>query len=130
VPEHPNTQRAREAYEAFGRGDLAPLVEIFADDIVLHTFGSSPLAGDYKGKDAIIAFLAKLFEMTDGTFTINVHAVTAHDDRAVALAHMTAKRGDRTLDLNSVHVFRLADGLITEMWSYEDDQDAADAFWS
>ena len=33
MTEHPNVTRMREGYAAFGKGDLAALDELFAEDI-------------------------------------------------------------------------------------------------
>ena len=57
---HSNEDLARRGYDAFTRGDMQAVSDVFADDIVWHVGGRSPLAGDYRGKDEVLGFLAKL----------------------------------------------------------------------
>ena len=47
---HPNETLVREAFAAFGRGDMDALrSQYFAEDIRWHIPGRNPLAGDYEG---------------------------------------------------------------------------------
>ena len=128
--EHENIQRTRDAYDAFARGDLATVKEMFAADVVWHVGGHSVLSGDYKGEYEIFGFFNKLFELSDGTLKIDVEDILANDNRTTVLVHMTAQRGDRVLSQNAVHVFEIQDGLTKQFWSYEEDQNAEDEFWS
>jgi ketosteroid isomerase-like protein len=45
---HRNEQLLRTNYEAFGNGDVAPLLASLADDIQWHVSGPSSLAGDLR----------------------------------------------------------------------------------
>jgi len=130
VSEHGNATLMREGYAAFAAGDLDRIRQVFADDIVWHVGGTSGLAGDYKGQDEVFDFFGRLFEMTDGTFMLEIHDVVANDDHAVVLAHATARRGDRMLDSKSTHVWHVRDGRATEFWGFDWDQRAGDDFFS
>ena len=59
---HPNEDLVRRGYAAFSTGDIATLTELFADDLVWHVGGRSPITGDYKGKEAVLGFFAQLAE--------------------------------------------------------------------
>jgi uncharacterized protein len=76
---HPNEELLRQEYSARARRDLAGLAELFADDIVWHVSGRSAIAGRYRGKDAIIAYVRRRQEFAAGTFEIEVHDVLAND---------------------------------------------------
>jgi uncharacterized protein len=131
MEQHPNVARTRDAYAAFGRGDLEALREQFRDDIVWHVGGNSPLAGEYKGQDEIFGFFGQLFEMTGGSLSIDIHDVLANDTHVCVLVTMSAKRDGRTFDQRAVHVFEVDDeGRSKEFWSFEEDQAAGDEFWS
>ena len=54
---HPNEDLVRRGFTAFGTGDIATLGELFADNIVWHVGGRSPITGDYKGKEQVFGFL-------------------------------------------------------------------------
>jgi ketosteroid isomerase-like protein len=130
MAEHPNIGRIRDAYAAFSKGDLDTVGAMYTDDVVWHVGGHSPLAGDYKGQEEIFGFFGRLFELSEGTLQLEVHDVLANDEHGTALVHMTAKRGDRMLSQNAVHVFHIQDGKTKEFWAFEEDQAADDAFWS
>jgi ketosteroid isomerase-like protein len=55
-----NLDTAKEAYEAFGKGDLATLQEGFAEDAVWVTSDELPLGGEVKGRDAIMGNFAQI----------------------------------------------------------------------
>ena len=127
---HPNEDLMKKGYEAFGSGDLDAVRELFADDIVWHVSGRSPLSGDYKGKEEVLGFLAKTMEMTGGTFKLDVHDIMANAEHGVALTTATAEREGKRLTNRSVQVVHIRDGKLTESWLHPDDQYAADEFWS
>lgn len=127
-----NIDRIRRGYEAFGKGDLDTLRELFSPDIVWHAGGDNAISGDYKGIDEVFGMFMKLFEMTDGSMEQDVHDVLANDEHAVALTRLTASRPDgRTVDMNQAAVFHM-DGQqrVSEAWIVPTDQAAADAFLS
>ena len=95
---HPNEDLVRRGYKAFGTGDIATLSELFADDIVWHAGGRSPITGDYKGKDEVFGFFAQLAERAGGTFRIDIHDVLANDEHVVALVMATGEREGKTLN--------------------------------
>jgi uncharacterized protein len=127
---HPNEDLVRRGFAAFGTGDLATLGELFADDIVWHAGGRSPIAGDYKGKDEVFGLFAQFAERTGGTFRIDIHDVLANDEHVVALTKGTAEREGKRLSVDGVQVFHVKDGKVTESWFHAADQYASDDFWS
>ena len=82
---HPNEVLAREAYAAFGRGDMDALHQNWAENIRWHSPGRGPLAGDYEGTAQILEFLGRLSELSGGTFGADLRDVLASDDHAVML---------------------------------------------
>ena len=65
---HPNVENIEKAYAAFAEGDIATIMGLWTDDIVWHTAGNNPLAGDHSGKDAVAAYLGGVVQVTGGTF--------------------------------------------------------------
>ena len=127
---HPNEDRIRQGYEGFAKGDLQALDGLFADDIVWHVGGRSPLAGDYKGTDEVFGFFAKLMERSGGTFRVDVHDILANDEHGVVFVHSRGQREGKTLGDNTLHAFQLENGKVKEFWGYPGDQYAVDEFWS
>jgi ketosteroid isomerase-like protein len=130
MSEHPNVRRIRDGYDAFAKGDLAALRELMTDDVVWHLPGHSPLAGDYEGIDAVLAFFGQVMEMTGGSFRVEPLTLLADDHYGAAPVRVTAHRGDRHLDAMNVHASRLRDGRVVEFWDTATDPDAADEFWA
>jgi uncharacterized protein len=127
---HPNEDLARRGYEAFAAGDMATLNDLFADDIVWHSPGRNQLAGTFRGKNEVFAQFQKVAEMTGGTFKVDLHALLADDEHVVALTRASGEREGMTLDDNTVQVFHVKDGKVTESWLHPGDAEAADKFWS
>jgi ketosteroid isomerase-like protein len=128
---HPNEDLVREAFAAFGRGDLDALRhQYFAEGVRYHVPGRSPVAGDYEGAAQVVEFFGRLFELSGGTFRAELHDVVANDQHAVALFIVSAERAGRKLAENTVLESHIRDGKITEAWIYQADLYAVDEFWS
>lgn len=127
---HPNEDRLREGFAAFQRGDLETVKGFFADDIIWHVPGKSPLSGDYKGVEEVLSFFAKTMEQTGGTFKIDVHDILANDEHGTALVTTMGQREGKTLNARGVQVIHLKDGKVTESWLHPEDTYAVDEFWS
>jgi uncharacterized protein len=129
--QHANIQRSKRAYEAFGKGDMATVSDLLADDVLWHVGGHSSLAGDYKGKDAVFGFFGKLMEITGGTFKLEVHDILANDEHSVTLVTATAERNGKKLDTKQVHLTHPdSEGRVKEFWAFDEDQGATDEFYS
>jgi len=110
----------KRGYAAFNAGDVDTLRQIMAADVVHHVAGTGPLAGSYKGIDAVLGYYAKLGELTGGTFRASLLDVHGDQSAHVTAVHqMTATRngvtrvsrgsilftfaGDRAIDLLELH---------------------------
>ncbi|SEO38359.1 nuclear transport factor 2 family protein [Trujillonella endophytica] len=129
MSEHPNAARIREGYEAFGKGDLAVLAELWQPDIVWHEPGNTALSGTYRGTEAVFALFGRIMELTEGSLRGEPLLICADDDYGTALVRLTAHRGDRSLSTLVAHVFRVVDGRTAEFWEGPTDQPALDAFF-
>jgi uncharacterized protein len=127
---HPNEELVRRGYDAFGRGDMDTLRELFDLGIVWHFPGRSPLAGDHRGTDAVLGFFARTMELTAGTFRAELHDVMADDRHSVGMHLATGEREGRRLEDREVLVFHVRDGKVVEVWQYIADQYAYDEFFS
>jgi uncharacterized protein len=126
MADHPNAVALRAGYEAFAKGDLETVGALFADDIAWHQSGTSPLAGDRAGKDAVFALFGRLGELTAGTFANQIHDVLADDEHAVVLVEQSWEQ-PHPYRGNAVHVWHMTNGIGTEAWIMSQDQAASDA---
>jgi uncharacterized protein len=127
MSEHPHATLVREAYDAFAKGDLAALDEIFAEDVRWHLPGRNQFSGTYAGPPAVYDMFGRLMAATEGTFRIEVRTVLADDDHVLSLVDVSARRGERSFAVTDVHVCRMLGGRIAEFWATAGDQYAMDA---
>ncbi len=123
-----NASLARKMVDAFCQGDLATVGSCFADDAVWDLPGRSAVAGDYKGPDAIIGFLAKAYELSGGTLQLQLIDVLGSDWGAVQVQRVSASNNGRTLDCVEVLAHEIIDGKIVHTY-HRPDQYAIDGFF-
>ena len=127
---HPGEDLVREAFAAFGRGDLDALRDqFFAADVCFHFPGRGALAGHHQGAGQVLAMFGRAFELTGGTLRLEVHDVVANDEHAVALFTAYGERSGRRLEDRIVEVIHVRDGKATEIWLYPTDLYVTDEFW-
>jgi len=128
---HPNEAPIRRTFEAFDRRDVAGIQAYLHPDIVWFDLGSdNPLGSEFRGVGEVLSFFAHTFETTNDSLHLNVHDVLANDNHAVALVQLTGQRGKRELNDQTVFLCHVKDGLVTQVWSYAEDQTKANAFWA
>ena len=126
-----NVAIMRRGYEAFNKGDLDTLTEIFDEGLIWHLPGRSSMAEDYQGRDATLAYFAKLAERTGGTFRAELQQLAADgDNRVVGIQRSTADRDGKHLDVADCIVFTMEDGRVTDGREHFEDLYAWDDFWS
>ena len=132
MDEHRNVERVRDALESFNRGDLDAYRGFFHDDVVWFVRGTHPMAGAYRGVDALFEYFDRAREVTGGSLRIEPLDVVADDRHAGLVARVRGRREDgRDLDIDMTEAFTFADdGRVTEFWALAADQPAVDAFWA
>src|SRR5881396_2740243 len=129
MADHPNAERLRRGYEAFGKGDMETLRELIAQDVVWHAPGDNALSGDYKGLDETLQLFGRFHQETGGTMKFEIHDIIANDDHGVALTEFSAQRQGKQLSQRGVHVVHFnSDGKLTESWQFPEDSGKADDF--
>src|SRR3954453_15370609 len=117
MAEHPNVAIVRNAYESFAKGDLDGALVDLADDCVFHFGGDGPNSGDHKGREAITAALIKNFELTAGTQALDIKGIYADENHAAGVPRETATPpAGASLALAEVHILRLRDGKVLDLW--------------
>ena len=127
MSEHPNVTRIREGYEAFGKGDIPALDDLFAEDIRWHEPGRNQLSGTQEGRPAVYEMFGRLMTLTEGSFRIELRTLLADDDTAVAVADISAHVGDRHFAVTNTHVMRFSGDVVAEFREMSGDQYAQDA---
>jgi uncharacterized protein len=113
-------QTVRSGFEAFKRGDLKAVGELFTDDAVWHGRGSTKFGGDFKGRDAIMGDMAQ-FAQTFQDIQLDIHDILANEQHVVALVNSSVKRNGKMYEDHQTFVFHLNnEGKTTETWITSD----------
>ncbi len=117
----------RAAQEAGDSDEIAVHVH---DDVALHVPGQHRTAGEYHGVGGLLAF-AEASRATGATIVgREVVDVLEGTDHVAVYAHIRGRRPDRAdLDNLTLHLYRIEDGRVAEIWFHNRDQAAVDAFW-
>ena len=128
-PSHPDAITYRRAADAFRAGDLDELATTIHEHVAWHLPGTSWMARDLEGRDALVAYLRELMQRTNGTFRLRDVYVSGTDDHVLAVQHFgaTVDGEERFFDVSSVMRFR--DGRQIERWFHIHDQAAFDEFF-
>lgn len=119
--------RQREMYAG---GQLAAVEELLAEDVVWHVPGSSPIAGDHRGREAVIGYFRLRRELAGGAIRITKEGEAHHEEALVQLADGRARLGGREVAWRTAGVYRVAEGRIAEAWLVPLDQEHFDRVWA
>ena len=126
---HPLEAIIREAYAAFGRGDLDGYLRPCTEGFIFNVPGRGSIAGTYRGKGGLYELARKAIETTGGTFHEQVEDVLANDHHAVVLARHSFTRDGESKDYRTAHVYEIRDGRLAECWEHPRDQAIFDDAW-
>ncbi len=114
MSEHPNVAAVRSGYEAVGRGDIAAFGEALDEDVLWYE--STPgFEGEYRGRDAAMAMLGRVFaESGMEVVDLAIRHILADDDYAAVLIDVTMSLGGRKRTSEYIDVYRLRNGKVTE----------------
>jgi len=131
VIEHENATRIRNLFAAFRARDIGAVRNAISEHAVWHFPGKmGKLAGAHSGHEGIFTFLARVSELTNGTFELELEEVLANDTSAVAFFRGTGRREKRELDNPTCLKIRLEDGRAAEIWEFVWDLYEVDEFWA
>ena len=119
-----NTRLVQSAYEAFGRGDMAALAEVMAEDIEWVNPGDpddNPNAGTFKGKEAVLGWFGGLVATREYT-TFEPREFIAQNDKVVSLvyAEATVRDTGRAFANHEAQVWTVRSGRIARFQNYLD----------
>src|SRR5688572_10720334 len=122
MTEQDNKQLIRQAFEAMGRSDIAPLVDLMTDDFAWAIEGRSRFSRRFEGKAVVKQDLLRpLFEAFATPYRFEIDEMIAEGDRVVVLGK-GAVRTKWGMDYNNSYCFvaRMAGGRLVELREYLD----------
>ena len=126
---HPLEGIIREAYAAFGRGDVDGYLKVCTPNFVFNVPGRSAISATYHGKEGVYALAGKAMEITAGTFHEDVEDVLANNRHAVVLARHSFTRDGLAKDYRTAHVYAIQDGRLAECWEQPQDPAVFEDAW-
>ena len=126
------------AFETFARrqsamyrgGDPEAVRELLAHDVVWHVPGRSPIAGDHRGRAAVMAYFDRRRALAGGAMTILPGEQIVSGDVVIQFADGELARDGRRVRWRTAGVYRFDGECVAEAWLVPLDLDAFDAIWA
>ena len=125
-----NLQVVKDAFAAFGRGDIPGLLALLSEDVEWHSPGVGlPLAGTYRGQDGVANFFQELTQEMDIS-DFQPREFVADGDRVLVIGweRTTLKATKRTVELDWIMAFTVRNGKIVSYRQFTDTQAIAAAY--
>jgi uncharacterized protein len=120
----------RRQAEVYAGGAVEPVVELLAEGIVWRVPGSSPIAGEHRGVDAVLEYFRRRRKLAGATMQMHPGEVLADAEVVVQLVDGTARLGGEEVGWRTVGIYRIEDGRIREVWLIPFDLDLFDRIWA
>jgi uncharacterized protein len=127
-----------EAFEEFARrqsamyrgGDTEAVWERLAPDVVWHVPGTSPIAGDHRGREAVMAYFERRRALAGGAMTIVPGERLISGDTVIQLADGLIERDGEPLRWRTAGIYRFEGDRVAEAWLVPLELAAFDAIWN
>ncbi len=126
---HPLEAKIREAYTAFGRGDVDGYLQPCTQDFSFNIPGRGAIAGSWRGKEGLYGLARTAMEVTGGSFREEVEDVLANDHHAIVLARHQFTLNGQLKEYRTPHVYEIHDGQLAQCWEQPQDLFAFDDAW-
>ena len=108
----------------------AELARLLAADVAWHVPGRNVIAGDYQGRDEVMAYFRRRRDLADRSFVVTPRGTLADATRVVHFADGEAVLGGETRRWRTVGIFEVAQQRLAECWLVPFDQHAFDEIWA
>src|SRR3989442_1890265 len=129
--ENENVKVVQRAYKLFGKGDIAGLLNQFADNIAWETPGAPriPYAGRFQGRDQVVKFFEGLGKTAEFA-QFEPREFIEQGDKVVALGHYSGKGRStgRPFTTEWAMIFTVQNGKVTKFHEYFDTANLGAAF--
>ena len=122
----------RRQGEMYAGGAVDPVVELLAEDIVWRVPGRSPIAGDHRGRAAVVEYFERRRRLVDATMQMRPGEAISEGDAVAQFVTGTAVLGGESVSWQTIGVYRLdaEHRRIQDVWLVPLDADLFDRIWS
>ena len=110
-------------------GDPDAVRERLAPDVVWHVPGESAIAGDHRGRDAVMDYFERRRAMAGGAMAIVAGERLVSGDVVIQLADGEVERDGEPLRWRTAGVYRMDGERVAEAWLVPLELDAFEAVW-
>jgi ketosteroid isomerase-like protein len=126
------------AFEAFARaqramyvgGDPRAVREWLAPDVIWHVPGRSAIAGEHRGRDAVLDYFDRRRAIAGGTMAIVPGERLVSGDVVIQLADGQVERDGEWLSWRTAGVYRMDGERVAEAWLIPLESAAFDEIWT
>jgi hypothetical protein len=119
----------RRQAEMYAGGATDGVVELLVEDVVWHVPGTSPIAGDHRGHEAVVEYFRTRREIADNSMRLHPGAMLLEDDCVVQRVDGTALIDGEPVAWKTVGIYRLEAGRVAEVWLVPLDLQKFDRVW-
>ena len=120
MSERKNVETVKQAYAAFGRGDIPALLEMMSEEVDWVVTDILPQGGSFRGRDGVGQFFEGVGREWP-ELEIELDELVADGDHVIGLGHGKGKlAGGEAADYGFAHAFTVADGKIVRFREYAD----------
>jgi ketosteroid isomerase-like protein len=114
-----NLELIQRGYEAFGRGDIPGVLEIFADDIEWNVTEVLPQGARVRGKQDVAGFFERLGSIWEG-LNLEIEDFVASGDRVCVLGKASGTANGTQTGYGFAHAWTVRDGAAVRFDEYAD----------
>ena len=115
----------------YAGGDERAVRELLTEDVSWHVPGRNAIAGDYRGREAVLEYFARRRDLADRTLRMHPGELLVGDGEHVAsLTDGTATIGGVEQRWSTVGLYRVRHERVAACWLLPLDQEAFDAIWA
>lgn len=132
---HLTPEHVGNAYKVLAAGDVDLIADYWDEDMVWLVPGHNQLSGWKHGRQAFLDFMAKVGELSGGSFNMSVITIMVNDDYSCDVTNNQGSRANdpsKKLNIDVAHVLRWRDGKVIagKGGIFGDGTAQYDEFWS
>jgi hypothetical protein len=122
----------RRQREMYAGGSVEAVAELLDPEIVWHVPGTSPIAGDHRGVEKVLAYFERRRGLATATMRMHPGEAMSRPGGVAQFVEGTAVLDGREVSWQTVGAYRVdeAAGLIQEVWLVPLDLSLFDEIWS
>lgn len=132
---HLTPEHVGNAYKVLASGDVGLISDYWDENMVWLVPGHNQLSGWKHGRQAFLDFMAKVGELSGGSFNMSVITIMVNDDYSCDVTNNQGTRANdpnKKLNIDVAHVLRWRDGKVIagKGGIFGDGTAQYDEFWS